>query len=234
MSTNGWTDDSLCEWWFHQSFIPQAARRLGDESREPILLIYDSHGSHTTPKMCQLAEEHNIELFCLPPHTTHRTQPLNVRVFGPMQRHWQEHCDEVLEATDQEIPKVDFVKEYMVARAKAFLPKTIKKAWAKSSICPLNPDIFIDTDFSPSVSTSRHASLSGSYLARHDSDDLDFETGSECWDDKDDDKDDDETDSKHGENGPEDGEACLFKVHTNLILTIIHISLLWTTHPVSI
>jgi hypothetical protein len=131
--------------------------------------------------MRKLAEKHNIELFCLPPHTTHRTQPLDVGVFGPLQRRWQERCDEVLETTDEEIRKVDFVKEYMEARRHAFLPDTIKKAWERSGICPLNPNIFTDADFAPSASTSRHAHLPGSYPTGHDSDDSDFQTGSERW-----------------------------------------------------
>jgi hypothetical protein len=65
--------------------------------------------------MHKLAEEHNIELFCLPPHTTHQTQPLNIGVFGPLQHRWQERCDDVLETTDEKIHKVDFIREYMEA-----------------------------------------------------------------------------------------------------------------------
>ena len=179
MSENGWTDDFLCTQWFRETFIPQATRR--NITGDPILLIYDGHGSHTTDEMQKLAEEHNIELFCLPPHTTHRTQPLDVGVFGPLQRRWQERCDEVLEATDEEIRKVDFVKEYMEARKHAFSPDTIRKAWERCGICPLNPNIFTDADFSPSASTSRHAHLPGSYPTGHDSDDSDFQTGSERW-----------------------------------------------------
>lgn len=179
MSQNGWIDDFLCTQWLRDSFIPQAKAR--NESGQPILLIYDGHGSHTTDEMRKLAVEHRIELFLLPAHTTHRTQPLDVGVFSPLQQRWQERCDEVLDETGKEIPKVDFVKEYMVAREKAFLPETIRKVWQKSGICPLNPGIFADVNFSPSASTSRHAQLPGNYPAGHDSDDPNFETGPEDW-----------------------------------------------------
>jgi len=67
MSENGWTDDFLCTQWFRESFIPQA--KACNTSGKPILLIYDGHGSHMTAEMCILAQENNIELFCLPPHT---------------------------------------------------------------------------------------------------------------------------------------------------------------------
>lgn len=86
MSENGWTDDFLCKQWLEKSFIPQATER--NASRKPILLIYDGHGSHDTLDVIALSREHNVLLYCLPPHTTHKLQPLDVGVFGPFQRAW--------------------------------------------------------------------------------------------------------------------------------------------------
>ena len=180
MSENGWTDDFLCTQWFRESFIPQATAR--NTSEAPILLIYDGHGSHTTEELRQYAEENKIELFCLPPHTTHRTQPLDVGVFGPLQRRWMERCDEVLAETGEEIRKVDFIKEYMVARELAFLPETIQKAWQKCGICPLKPDIFADADFAPSASTSTRGHFPASYPASNDDTNTDSDTEGQCDD----------------------------------------------------
>jgi DDE superfamily endonuclease/Tc5 transposase DNA-binding domain len=101
-SPNGWTDDFLCTEWFWKSFIPQATAR--NTSGKPILLIYDGHGSHETTELIKLARENNIILFCLPPHTTHKLQPLDVGVFGPFQRAWADRCDEVVEETGKECP----------------------------------------------------------------------------------------------------------------------------------
>lgn len=101
-------------------FVPCTKAR--NTSGAPILLIYDGQGSHLTDRMLQMAEENNIELFQLPPHTTHRTQPLDV---GPLQRRWMERCDDVMEETGKEIRKVDFIREYVTARALAFVPETI-------------------------------------------------------------------------------------------------------------
>ena len=75
--------------------------------------------------------------------------------------------------------KLGFNKEYMGAREKAFLPDTIAKSWVKTGICLLNPNIFTDADFTPSASTLRHAHLPRSYPAGHDTDDSDFESGSD-------------------------------------------------------
>lgn len=111
MSENGWIDDFLCTQWFEKSFIPQATAQ--NESRKPILLIYDGHESHESLHLINLACEHNIILFCLLPHTTHKLQPLNVGVFGPFQWAWGVQCDEIVEETGAEMPQEEFVKEYM-------------------------------------------------------------------------------------------------------------------------
>ena len=111
VSENGWTDDFLCEEWFCTVFIPQS--KACNASGAPILLILDGHGSHITKAIRQLTIDNNIEIFCLPAHTTHQTQPLDVGIFGPLQLHWMRQCDEVLDETGEEILIVDFVNEYM-------------------------------------------------------------------------------------------------------------------------
>jgi hypothetical protein len=159
-----------------------------------------------TAEMRTLAEEHNIELFFLPPHTTHRTQPLDVGIFGPLQRHWMEQCDAVLEDTGEEIQKLDFNKEYMAAQKLAFLPETIMKAWARCGICPLNPKIFSDADFVSSTSTSTKGHVPTSYpaefygkesdLDRDENEDEDAHGGDMCNEDRElDDNDDDGSNS---------------------------------------
>ena len=55
------------------------------------------------------------------------------------------------------MPREDFVKEYMDVRAASFKPTTIKQAFKKSGMYPINPEVFTDTDFAPSISTSTSA-----------------------------------------------------------------------------
>ncbi|KAH7922725.1 DDE-domain-containing protein, partial [Leucogyrophana mollusca] len=110
-SPNGWTDDFLGAEWFKQSFVPQATAR--NTSGQPILLIFDGHGSHMVDEIREAAIQNNIHLFCLPAHTTHKLQPLDVGVFGPLQHAWRTRCDTVVNETGEEIPRENFVKEYM-------------------------------------------------------------------------------------------------------------------------
>ena len=57
------------------------------------------YGSHTTLDWITLAHANNIILYCLPPHTTHQLQPLDVGCFGPIQIAWFNRCDEILDET---------------------------------------------------------------------------------------------------------------------------------------
>jgi len=154
-SPNGCTDDFIGAEWFEKSFIPQATAR--NVSGKPILLIVDGHSSHEMSRILELAELHNIIILCLPPHTTHKLQPLDVGVFGPLQRAWVERCDCVVELTGSEMRKEDFVNEYMDVREASFRSSTIVSAFKKSGTWPINRAVFTNDDFAPSVPYSTEA-----------------------------------------------------------------------------
>ena len=47
----------------------------------PVLLLTDGQKLDINLDVIELCHENNIILFCLPPHTTHALQPLDVAVF---------------------------------------------------------------------------------------------------------------------------------------------------------
>ena len=161
--------------WFEKSFIPQATAR--NKSGKPILLILDGHSSHETSRILHLAEVHNIIILCLPPHTTHKLQPLDVGVFGPLQRAWVERCDCVVELTGSEMPKEDFVNKYMQVRQASVRPSTIISAFKKSGTWPIDREVFTNDDYAPSIPYSTEAQ---DFTSLPDlPDDLDSDSGSD-------------------------------------------------------
>lgn len=46
-----------------------------------MLLVLDGHGSHITINVIEFAKSNGIHLLCLPSHTSHILQPLDVGVF---------------------------------------------------------------------------------------------------------------------------------------------------------
>ena len=72
--------------WFLKVFVP-SVREILDPG--PVVLIFDGHHSHMSIKLLEKAKSINIHLICLPAHTSHVRQPLDVGVFGPMKATWR-------------------------------------------------------------------------------------------------------------------------------------------------
>jgi hypothetical protein len=155
LSDNGWTSDFYCFEWFKDVFIPQAEAR--NTSGKPIILIYNGHGFYETLNLLHIAKEHNIILFSLPPHTTHKLQPLDVGVFGPFACAWIERCDDYMEEYLEEIPRDQFVKHYMDVRQQSFKGTSIRAAFRKSGIGQSTVISLLIQTFAPSNDTSTTA-----------------------------------------------------------------------------
>jgi hypothetical protein len=145
-------------------------RRREPNETVPILLLLDGHGSHETDEFVDEALLHNIHVLMLPPHTTHKTQPLDVGCFGPLKAMWTQRCEEHLELFNTPIPRANFVKEYLTVRDGAMTSDLICAAFCKSGIVPFNRTIFDDTDFGPSHASSTEAHLPESFPGQEDDD----------------------------------------------------------------
>jgi len=80
LSDNGWTTDELgLEWIKH--FNRHTESRTTGAYR---LLILDGHSSHATPEFDQFCKDNKIITLCMPPHTSHLLQPLDVGCYSPL------------------------------------------------------------------------------------------------------------------------------------------------------
>ena len=82
---SGWMEDKTFEAWFRDSFLPIIRQK---HNGEKVIVTFDGHGSHLTFTTAQMAKDENITLICLPPHSSHALQPLDVGVFGLLKRKW--------------------------------------------------------------------------------------------------------------------------------------------------
>ena len=55
----------------------------------PVFLFVDGHISHVSLELIQLAKQKGVTLFCLPSHTTHVLQLLDVAVYWPVKKSWK-------------------------------------------------------------------------------------------------------------------------------------------------
>ncbi|KAF5337848.1 hypothetical protein D9611_015117 [Ephemerocybe angulata] len=76
--------------------------------------------------------------------TTHKTQPLDVVIFTHVQTKWSDHCQ----------TSAIMKRHIDPVRPPCFTTELVEKAFEKTGIYPLNPDVFTDADFAPSKSFS--------------------------------------------------------------------------------
>lgn len=83
-SKSGWFDGTIFEDWFESLVVPRLRRVDGKK-----IIIGDNLSSHINPKVIKMCGDNNIEFICLPPNSTHLTQPLDVSFFAPMKKAWR-------------------------------------------------------------------------------------------------------------------------------------------------
>ncbi|XP_061164987.1 uncharacterized protein LOC133173937 [Saccostrea echinata] len=102
-SKSSFIDGELFGIWFEKIFLSNLS------PQRPVLLIVDAHASHITLHLLEAAKTNDVEIFCLPPHTTHWTQPLDRSVFGPLKKAYYKHCESFLKSNPgRQISRYDF------------------------------------------------------------------------------------------------------------------------------
>lgn len=79
VSHNGWSNNAIGLVWLQKVFERYTKPPRQTQKR---LLIVDGHSSHVNMAFVDWADQHGIILLILPPHTTHRLQPLDVGFFN--------------------------------------------------------------------------------------------------------------------------------------------------------
>ena len=76
---SGWFDMAMFEDWFFSALLPRLKKQEGHK-----VLIGDTLSSHINAEVLQACQKNNIRFVCLPAHSSHLTQPLDVSYFAPM------------------------------------------------------------------------------------------------------------------------------------------------------
>lgn len=120
--------------------------------------ILDNHVSHLCITGLDYCKVNGIVVLSLPPHCSHKLQPLDRTVFGPFKKSVNGQCDAWISSnpgkamTIYDIPGI--VKSSWPASA---TNANILSGFHCTGIWPLNPDIFQDHEYMPSIVTDRDA-----------------------------------------------------------------------------
>jgi len=137
VSDNGWTTDKLTFKWLRKVFEPQTRNRTVGRYR---LLILDGHGSHLTPEFDKFCTEHRILTECMPPHSSHYLQPLDVSCFAVLKRVYGDLVKSMTMLGVYHIDKPRFLELLLEARRTTFSAKNITSGFRATGLLPFDPN----------------------------------------------------------------------------------------------
>ena len=136
VSDNGWTTDELTFKWLREVFEPQTRNRTVGRYR---LLILAGHGSHSTPEFDKFCTEHRILIECMPPHSSHYLQPLDVSCFAMLKRTYGDLVKAMISLGVYHIDKPRFLELFLEAREKTYSTENIRSSFRATGLVPFDP-----------------------------------------------------------------------------------------------
>ena len=114
----------------------------------PCLLILDNHLSHVSLKIYEYCNRHNIILLPIPPHTSHRMQPMNVAFYGPLKKAFRKECDMFMSSQGlKNITQNDLAKIFNKAYTSVADIQKATAGFRVTGIVPIYRRIFTNEDF---------------------------------------------------------------------------------------
>ena len=146
--------------WMKQDIFPQVLKHFIDNMTvskdQPGVLIMDNHNSHITLEGVELAKNHGLDLLTLPPHCSHKLQPLDVGVFGAFKKFYSSFCNEWHLSHPGETLSLYYVAGLSnKAFVKSCTLENITSSFRRTGIFPFNSEIFTKDKFLPSTVTDQ-------------------------------------------------------------------------------
>ncbi|RKK06497.1 hypothetical protein BFJ65_g18694 [Fusarium oxysporum f. sp. cepae] len=133
---NGWTTNEVGLDWIKHFDKHTASRTKGTHR----LLILDGHESHDSTIFELYCKEHNIVTLCMPSHSSHYLQPLDVGCFGPMKKAYGRQIEDLMRAHITHVSKVEFLRAFREAFFASMTEKNIQGGFMGAGLVPHDPE----------------------------------------------------------------------------------------------
>lgn len=150
-NASGWMSAEL-----FKDFLIHFVKNTRCSREKPIILLLDNHDSHRSIENLDFCKANGITVVSFPPHCSHKLQPLDKSVYGPLKKHVNTACDSWMvnnpgrTMTIYDIPAI--LKDAVPLAAN---PNNIINGFKGTGIHPFNPEVFQDSDFLSSFVTDR-------------------------------------------------------------------------------
>ncbi|KAJ8956832.1 hypothetical protein NQ318_014246 [Aromia moschata] len=142
--TSGWIQADLFTKWF-QHFIDHTKPTKSD----PVLLVLDGHYSHTKNlDVINMARENFVSIVCIPPHCSHKMQPLDISFMGPLKTYYAKEIENWLRNNPDRVVTVYQVGElFGRAYLRTATAEIAANGFRKPGLYPCNRNVFRAHDF---------------------------------------------------------------------------------------
>jgi hypothetical protein len=93
-----------------------------------------------TPEFDLFCKEHSIITLCMPPHSSHLLQPLDVGCFAVLKRSYGRQIERYFRNGVNHTDKPDFLQAYHAARTEAMTLANVQSSFAATGLVPHDPE----------------------------------------------------------------------------------------------
>jgi hypothetical protein len=136
VTDNGWTTNERGMDWIRHFEKHTRSLNVGGYR----LLILDGHESHHSDEFEEYCKENNIITLCMPPHSSHILQPLDVGCFGPLKKAYGRQIENMMQAHIHHITKDDFFPAFHAACNEAMTESNIQGGFRGAGLLPFDPE----------------------------------------------------------------------------------------------
>ena len=105
--------------------------------------MLDGHENHKSPEFDIFCKNNNIITLCLPAHSSHLLQPLDVGCFNPLKRAYSKELEGFIKSHVNHITKTEFLIAFHAAHVSAMTPQNIQGGFKEAGLIPFNPECVI-------------------------------------------------------------------------------------------
>ncbi len=138
------------------TFLKHFVAHVRPSPTDKVILLLDNHVSHLSVDVLQFAKDNGVVMVSFPPHCSHKLQPLDRSVYGPLKRYYNVACDDwIVSHKGRTMTIYDVPAMVGLAYPKAMTPANIQAGFKVSGISPFNRNVFTDDEFLPADVTDR-------------------------------------------------------------------------------
>ena len=141
LSENGWTTNEIGYEWI-QHFDRHTKNRTKGNYR---LLVLDGHESHISAQFQKYCTDNKIIALCMPAHSSHLLQPLDVGCFSPLKSSYGKQIEKFMRLRINHITKLEFLPAFKEAFKAAFTDQNIKSGFRATGLVPYDLEAVLST-----------------------------------------------------------------------------------------